>query len=85
MEYPVLENICSRALLPLIFEVRDLWPESAIDTGVLTNKALINRLYNLEKNSYRAANWINVLTPAFKNAEAEGVEVKCSIAGLYNF
>ena len=27
--------------IPMVFEVRDLWPESAIDTGVLTNKWLI--------------------------------------------
>ena len=27
--------------IPLVFEVRDLWPESAIDTGVLKNKLLI--------------------------------------------
>ena len=35
--------------VPFIFEVRDLWPESAIATGVLTNKYLINILYYLEK------------------------------------
>ncbi len=27
--------------VPFVFEVRDLWPESAIDTGVLSNKILI--------------------------------------------
>ena len=26
---------------PYVFEVRDLWPESAIDTGVLKNKMII--------------------------------------------
>ena len=62
--------------VPLIFEVRDLWPESAIDTGVLTNKTLINRLYRLEKNSYKAANWINVLTPAFEKALVEKKNIR---------
>jgi glycosyltransferase involved in cell wall biosynthesis len=51
--------------LPMIFEVRDLWPESAIDTGVLTNKYLIRLGYALERLSYRESTWINVLTPAF--------------------
>lgn len=51
---------------PMIFEVRDLWPESAIDTGVLTNKWLIKFGYWLERFSYRHAAWINVLTPAFE-------------------
>lgn len=53
---------------PMVFEVRDLWPESAIDTGVMKNKWLIKLSYWLEKKSYRSANWINVLTPAFEKA-----------------
>jgi glycosyltransferase involved in cell wall biosynthesis len=52
--------------VPFIFEVRDLWPESAIATGVLTNKFLINILYYLEKKLYKHAKRIIVLTPAFK-------------------
>lgn len=51
---------------PFIFEVRDLWPESAIDTGVVKNKALIWAAYRLEAISYRLAKKIVVLTPAFK-------------------
>ena len=52
---------------PLIFEIRDLWPESAIDTGVLTSKPLIKIAYLVEKISYKFADKINVLTPAFKD------------------
>ncbi len=52
--------------VPFIFEVRDLWPESAVATGVLTNKHLINILYALEKSLYKNAKKIVVLTPAFK-------------------
>jgi len=52
--------------VPFIFEVRDLWPESAIATGVLTNRYLINILYYLEKKLYKHAEKIVVLTPAFK-------------------
>jgi len=52
--------------VPFIFEVRDLWPESAMATGVLTNKYLINILYYLEKKLYKHAKKIIVLTPAFK-------------------
>ncbi|RAI79921.1 glycosyltransferase WbuB [Macrococcoides goetzii] len=51
---------------PLVFEVRDLWPESAIDTGVLTNKYIIQLSYFIEKMGYKFADKINVLTPAFK-------------------
>ena len=52
----------------MVFEVRDLWPESAIDTGVLTNKWLIKVSYWLERLSYKSAKWINVLTPAFEES-----------------
>jgi len=52
---------------PFVFEVRDLWPESAIDTGVLTNKILIKLAYTIEKFIYKKAKLINVLTPAFYN------------------
>jgi glycosyltransferase involved in cell wall biosynthesis len=51
---------------PLLFEVRDLWPESAIDTGILKNKFLIKTAFRFEKFIYKKAALINVLTPAFK-------------------
>ncbi len=62
--------------VPFVFEVRDLWPESAIDTGVVTNKTIIRLSYWLEKLIYRRAALINVLTPAFKTAlvEKKGVD-----------
>jgi len=50
----------------MVFEVRDLWPESAIDTGVLTNKFVIKLAYRLERFIYAKSELINVLTPAFK-------------------
>jgi glycosyltransferase involved in cell wall biosynthesis len=52
--------------IPFVFEVRDLWPESAIDTGVLTNKFLIRAAYWLEKQAYFHARIVNALTPAFE-------------------
>jgi glycosyltransferase involved in cell wall biosynthesis len=52
--------------IPFIFEVRDLWPESAIDMGVLNNRLAIKLAYWLESFIYKSADKINVLTPAFK-------------------
>lgn len=52
--------------IPLVFEIRDLWPESAIDTGVLTNRIIIKLAYWIEKLIYRKSKLINVLTPAFR-------------------
>lgn len=59
--------ISSIKKIPMVFEIRDLWPESAIDTGVLKNKTIINLAYNVEKFIYKRAKLINVLTPAFFN------------------
>jgi len=53
--------------IPMVFEVRDLWPESAIDTGVLTNKFVIKVAFSFEKFIYKESKLINVLTPAFYN------------------
>jgi len=53
--------------IPWVFEVRDLWPESAVTTGVLSSKSPLTRLlYLLERWAYRLADRINVLTPAFE-------------------
>ena len=57
--------------MPFVFEVRDLWPESAIDTGVLTNKLVIKLAYWVEAFIYKKAALINVLTPAFYTALRE--------------
>jgi glycosyltransferase involved in cell wall biosynthesis len=57
--------------MPFVFEVRDLWPESAIDTGVLTNKLIIRLAYWVEGFIYKRAALINVLTPAFYTALKE--------------
>ncbi len=53
--------------VPWIFEMRDLWPESAVTTGVLKATAPLTRiLYALEKMACKSADMVNVLTPAFQ-------------------
>ena len=57
--------------IPFVFEIRDLWPESAIDTGVVTSKMIIKFAFWFESFIYRKAILINVLTPAFRTALIE--------------
>lgn len=53
--------------VPWIFEVRDLWPESAIAIGALGKDSLLAKgLYRLERWTYKNSDRINVLTPAFQ-------------------
>ena len=53
--------------VPFVFEIRDLWPESAIDTGILKNSLIIKFAFWFEKVIYKKAKLINVLTPAFRD------------------
>lgn len=49
-----------------IFEVRDLWPEGAIQLGVLKNGLLKSLGYWLERTCYKAAAHIITLSPGMK-------------------
>ena len=60
---------------PHVFEIRDLWPESAIDTGVLKNPLAIRAGYGLERWIYDNSEWINALTPAFVEVLREKKDV----------
>jgi glycosyltransferase involved in cell wall biosynthesis len=51
---------------PYVFEVRDLWPESAIDAGVITHPLMKAAGLAMEWLAYRGACRINALTPAFE-------------------
>lgn len=64
--------------MPMVFEIRDLWPESAIDTGVLTNGFIIKLAYAVERFIYKKSKLINVLTPAFYNTlrDKKGISEK---------
>jgi glycosyltransferase involved in cell wall biosynthesis len=52
---------------PFLLEVRDLWPEFAIDMGVLKNPVLIRLARWLEKFMYARASHILVNSPAYRD------------------
>ncbi len=47
---------------PLIFEVRDLWPEGAVQLSLLRNRAVIALLRRFEKLCYRSASRVVALS-----------------------
>lgn len=51
---------------PFLLEVRDLWPEFAVDMGVLTNPIIIGLARWLEMFLYARATHILVNSPAYK-------------------
>jgi glycosyltransferase involved in cell wall biosynthesis len=52
---------------PFLLEVRDLWPEFAIDMGVLNNPLLIKLARAIEKFLYARAKHIIVNSPAYQD------------------
>jgi len=51
---------------PWVLEIRDLWPESIVVVGAITNKWLVGALRWLEVFAYRKADVIVPVTDAFK-------------------
>jgi len=47
---------------PLVFNIQDVFPDAAIDTGAITNRWVIRAATALERISYRAADAITVLS-----------------------
>lgn len=61
--------VAARRRVPLCFDVRDLWPESAVTTGVIRAGSWQHRLLaRLERHTCRRARRINVLTPGFRDS-----------------
>jgi colanic acid biosynthesis glycosyl transferase WcaI len=57
--------------IPMIFEVRDLWPESAIALGELSNLTVISFATRLENACYRRAKLVVVVTRGIYNRLVE--------------
>ena len=51
--------------VPFVFEVRDLWPDFAVQTGVLRSPLLIHLSRRLERFLYRHADQLIVNSPGF--------------------
>jgi len=56
-----------RRKIPMVFEVRDLWPEMPIAIGALTNPLLVSASRALEVWAYRNAVSVVALSPGMKN------------------
>jgi len=52
--------------VPWVLEIRDLWPESILVVGAITNRSIIRALEYLEMFAYRKADAIVPVTDAFK-------------------
>lgn len=69
---PLFDAIAGRILArlkrcPFIFTVADLWPEAAVQMGVLHNKALIRLSEWLEWSTYRRASFVWVVSQGVRD------------------
>lgn len=63
--------------LPLIFEIRDLWPESAVALGEIRGRMAIQLATYLEETCYKRASRIVVVTEGIRSRLVErGVDFK---------
>jgi len=58
---------CSWHRIPMVFEVRDLWPEAAIQMGALNHRAMIAGARWLERLAYRQSAEIIALSPGMRD------------------
>ena len=73
--------IAKRRKAAFVFNVQDIYPDVAVELGVLTNKRVVSASYRLERWSYGVADAVTVLSEdlhdnvARKTAEPEKVRV----------
>lgn len=71
--------------LPFVYNVQDLYPETPVAAGQLTNERAIAILERIERFMYHRAAHVSVITPAFReNILAKGVPAE-KISVIPNF
>jgi glycosyltransferase involved in cell wall biosynthesis len=53
--------------IPYLFEVRDLWPDAPIEMGIIKQRFLKNKLFEMEKKIYNHSEGVIVLSPPVKS------------------
>jgi glycosyltransferase involved in cell wall biosynthesis len=53
---------------PVMFTVADLWPDAAVEVGMLRNPLAIMAARRLERRTYREAAIVRTVTPGFREA-----------------
>ena len=70
--------------VPMVFEVRDLWPELPIAIGALRHPVLINGAKYLEKWAYQHASSVVALSPGMKSGVVKAGYPSSNVAVIPN-
>ena len=71
--------------IPMVFEVRDLWPEVPIQMGVIKSKLLIKILRCFERFTYKYSKHIIVLSPGMEKGVIDAGIEKDKVTMIPNF
>jgi glycosyltransferase involved in cell wall biosynthesis len=70
--------------VPMVFEVRDLWPEMPVAVGALRNPGLIFLAKSLEKFAYKNSIAVNALSPGMRDGIVEAGYARANISVIPN-
>lgn len=65
---------------PILYSIQDMWPGSAVNSGVLSNKFIASIFYNIQKLAYR---YSDVLTVISEDMKAKVIEQGVTESKIY--
>lgn len=65
---------------PILYSVQDMWPGSAVNSGVISNKIIASTFYNIQKIAYKNS---DVLTVISEDMKAKLIEQGVSSNKIY--
>lgn len=77
--------VAKRRKAAFVFNVQDVYPDIAVELGMVTNKRVVNASYRLEQWSYNAADAITVLSEDLKDNVVRKVARATEVRVIPNF
>ena len=77
--------IAKRRKASFVFNVQDIYPDVAVELGMMTNKGVVNAAYRLEKWSYKKADALTVLSEDLRSNVARKTDRPERIRVIPNF
>ncbi|MGG3557250.1 glycosyltransferase family 4 protein [Peribacillus frigoritolerans] len=70
---------------PILYSVQDMWPGSAVNSGVLSNKIIANIFYKVQKLAYKNSDLLTVISEDMKTKVVEQGVPKEKIYPIVNW
>ena len=71
--------------VPIVYDVQDLWPDTIVATGMVSNRTALSVLDKLCRFVYRRADQLVVLSPGFRKALIDRGVPESRIQVIYNW